>query len=97
MAFDTLQSDLAGEMECNSINSTHREMRDVRRFRLGHGADDFPGVRLRLHRLFLSDLTVIHPALRAWQEKLAGAPSPFDAVRTPSPMLVPGCNIVADM
>ena len=27
------------------------EMRDVRRFRLRHGADDFPGVRLRLHRL----------------------------------------------
>src|SRR5262249_29792713 len=31
--------------------STYREMRDVRRFRLRHGADDFPGVRLRLHRL----------------------------------------------
>src|SRR5262245_384854 len=31
--------------------STYREMRDVRRFRLRHGADDLPGVRLRLHRL----------------------------------------------
>jgi hypothetical protein len=35
--------------------------------------------------------------LRAWQEKLAGAPVPFGAVRTPAPMAVPGCNIVADM
>src|SRR5215467_7250511 len=31
--------------------STYREMRDVRRFHLRHGADDLPGVRLRLHRL----------------------------------------------
>jgi enamine deaminase RidA (YjgF/YER057c/UK114 family) len=46
---------------------------------------------------FVGDLTVVYPALRAWQEKLAGAPIPFGAVRTPSPMPVPGCNIVADM
>jgi enamine deaminase RidA (YjgF/YER057c/UK114 family) len=46
---------------------------------------------------FVGDLDVVYPALRAWQEKLAGAPVPFGAVRTPSPMAVPGCNIVADM
>jgi len=46
---------------------------------------------------FVGDLAVVHPALRAWQEKLAGAPIPFAAVRTPSPMPVPGCNITADM
>jgi len=40
---------------------------------------------------------VVYPALRAWRDKLAGAPIPFGAVRTPSPMPVPGCNIVADM
>jgi enamine deaminase RidA (YjgF/YER057c/UK114 family) len=46
---------------------------------------------------FVGDFAVIHPALRAWQEKLAGAPIPFGAVRMPPPMPVPGCNIVADM
>jgi enamine deaminase RidA (YjgF/YER057c/UK114 family) len=46
---------------------------------------------------FVGDLAVVYPALRAWQEKLAGAPIPFGAVRTPAPMAVPGCNIVADM
>jgi len=46
---------------------------------------------------FVSDLNVVPCALRRWQEKLAGAPIPFGAVRTPAPMPVPGCNIVADM
>ena len=46
---------------------------------------------------FVGDLAVVYPALRAWQEKVTGAPIPFGAVRTPSPMPVPGCNIVADM
>jgi enamine deaminase RidA (YjgF/YER057c/UK114 family) len=46
---------------------------------------------------FLSDLNLVPCALRSWQEKLAGAPIPFGAVRTPAPMPVPGCNIVADM
>jgi enamine deaminase RidA (YjgF/YER057c/UK114 family) len=46
---------------------------------------------------FVGDLDVVYPALRAWQEKLSGAPLPFGAVRTPSPMPVPGCSIVADM
>jgi enamine deaminase RidA (YjgF/YER057c/UK114 family) len=46
---------------------------------------------------FVSDLNVVYPALCAWQETLAGAPIPFGAVRTPTPMPVPGCNVVADM
>jgi enamine deaminase RidA (YjgF/YER057c/UK114 family) len=46
---------------------------------------------------FVGDLAVLYPALRAWQEKLAGAPIPFGAVRTPSPPPVPGCTILADM
>jgi enamine deaminase RidA (YjgF/YER057c/UK114 family) len=46
---------------------------------------------------FVHDLNVVTPALRAWQEKLSGAPIPFGAVRTPAPMPIPGCNIVADM
>jgi enamine deaminase RidA (YjgF/YER057c/UK114 family) len=46
---------------------------------------------------FVGDLAVVYPALRGWQEKLAGAPIPFGAVRTPSPLPVPGCTIVADM
>jgi enamine deaminase RidA (YjgF/YER057c/UK114 family) len=46
---------------------------------------------------FVGDLNAIYPALHAWQEQLAGAPIPFGAVRTPPPMPVPGCNIVADM
>jgi enamine deaminase RidA (YjgF/YER057c/UK114 family) len=46
---------------------------------------------------FVGDFAVVHTALRAWQEKLAGAPIPFGAVRMPSPMPVPGCNIIADM
>jgi enamine deaminase RidA (YjgF/YER057c/UK114 family) len=46
---------------------------------------------------FVDDLDVVHPALRAWQETLSGAPIPFGAVRTPSPMPVPGCSVVADM
>ena len=47
---------------------------------------------------FVGDLDASSiPALRAWQEQLSGAPIPFGAVRTPSPMPVPGCNIVADM
>ncbi len=44
---------------------------------------------------FVGDLAAVYPALRAWQEQLAGAPIPFGAVRTP--MAIPGCNIVADM
>jgi len=39
---------------------------------------------------------VIYPALRVWQEQLGGAPVPFAAVRTPSPMPVPGCDVIVD-
>jgi enamine deaminase RidA (YjgF/YER057c/UK114 family) len=46
---------------------------------------------------FVGDLGVVYPALRVWQEKRKGAPIPFGAVRTPSPMPIPGCNIIADM
>jgi enamine deaminase RidA (YjgF/YER057c/UK114 family) len=46
---------------------------------------------------FVGDLAVVYPALRAWQEKLDGAPIPFGAVRVPSPVPVPGCNVTADM
>jgi enamine deaminase RidA (YjgF/YER057c/UK114 family) len=46
---------------------------------------------------FVGDLDLVYPALRIWQQKRAGAPIPFGAVRTPSPMPIPGCNIIADM
>jgi enamine deaminase RidA (YjgF/YER057c/UK114 family) len=46
---------------------------------------------------FVGDFGVVHPVLRAWREKLSGAPIPFGAVRMPPPMPVPGCNIVADI
>jgi enamine deaminase RidA (YjgF/YER057c/UK114 family) len=46
---------------------------------------------------FVGDLNLVYPALRAWQEQRRGVPIPFGAVRTPAPMPIPGCNIVADM
>ncbi|MGB7617656.1 MAG: hypothetical protein WBM06_11925, partial [Pseudolabrys sp.] len=46
---------------------------------------------------FVGDLTTVYPALCIWQEKLGGAPIPFGAVRTPSPMPIPGCDIIVDM
>jgi hypothetical protein len=49
---------------------------------------------VRAHH-FVGDLNVIYPALRVWHEKLAGAPIPFGAVRTPLP--IPGCDIIMDM
>jgi len=51
---------------------------------------------VRAHH-FVGDLNVIYPALQIWQEKLAGAPIPFGAVRTPPPLPVPGCDIILDM
>ena len=45
---------------------------------------------------FVSDLDVVYPALKTWQEKLADNPIPFGAVRTPSPMPIPGCDVVLD-
>jgi enamine deaminase RidA (YjgF/YER057c/UK114 family) len=50
----------------------------------------------RVHH-FVNDLNVIYPALRVWQEQLGGAPVPFAAVRTPSPMPVPGCDVIVDI
>jgi len=51
---------------------------------------------VRAHH-FVGDLNSVYPALRIWQEKLAGAPIPFGAVRTSSPMPIPGCDITMDM
>ena len=49
---------------------------------------------LRAHH-FVSDLNVVYPALRIWQDKLAGAPIPFGAVRPPA-MPMPGCDVILD-
>jgi enamine deaminase RidA (YjgF/YER057c/UK114 family) len=51
---------------------------------------------VRAHH-FVGDLNVVYPALRIWQEKLAGAPIPFGAVRPPQPMPIPGCDVIMDM
>jgi len=44
---------------------------------------------------FVGDLNVVLPALKIWQERLAGAPIPFGAVRAPA-MPIPGCDIIMD-
>jgi hypothetical protein len=49
---------------------------------------------VRAHH-FVGDLNSVYPALRVWQDKLAGAPIPFGAVRTTPP--IPGCDIIMDM
>ena len=43
----------------------------------------------------LRDVAQLRRALRIWQEKLAGAPVPFGAVR--SRMAIPGVDVVMDM
>jgi enamine deaminase RidA (YjgF/YER057c/UK114 family) len=50
---------------------------------------------VRAHH-FVGDLTVVYPTLRIWQEKLAGAPIPFAAVRTPA-LPIPGTDVIVDM
>jgi enamine deaminase RidA (YjgF/YER057c/UK114 family) len=50
---------------------------------------------VRAHH-FVSELSVLQPALRVWQERLSDAPVPFGAVRTPSPMPIPGCDVILD-
>ncbi len=50
---------------------------------------------VRAHH-FVGDLGVVYPALRIWQEKLAGAPIPFAAVRTPT-LPIPGTDVIVDM
>lgn len=44
---------------------------------------------------FVSDLSLVYPALRVWHDRLDGAPIPFAALRTALP--VPGCDILFDM
>ena len=51
---------------------------------------------VRAHH-FTGDLNIVYPALRVWQERLAGAPIPFGAVRTPRPMPIPGCDVIVDI
>jgi enamine deaminase RidA (YjgF/YER057c/UK114 family) len=51
---------------------------------------------VRAHH-FVDDLNVLYPALRIWQEKLAGAPLPFAAVRTPAPLPIPGTDLIVDI
>lgn len=46
---------------------------------------------------FVGDLDVVYPALRVWHDKLSGGPIPFGAVRTPTPMPIPGCDIIVDI
>ena len=50
---------------------------------------------MRAHH-FVDDLGVVYPALRIWQEKLAGAPIPFAAVRAPA-LPIPGSDVIVDM
>ena len=50
---------------------------------------------VRAHH-FVGDLNVIYPVVRMWQQKLAGAPIPFAAVRTPA-LPVPGTDVIVDM
>lgn len=49
---------------------------------------------VRAHH-FVSDLTVVYPALQIWRDRLGGAPIPFGAVQTRLP--IPHCSIVIDM
>jgi enamine deaminase RidA (YjgF/YER057c/UK114 family) len=49
---------------------------------------------VRAHH-FVSDLNVIYPMLRIWQNKLNDEPLPFAAVRTALP--IPECDILLDM
>jgi enamine deaminase RidA (YjgF/YER057c/UK114 family) len=49
---------------------------------------------LRAHH-FVTDLNVVYPALKIWQEELGTSPIPFGAVRTKLP--IPECSIVMDM
>jgi enamine deaminase RidA (YjgF/YER057c/UK114 family) len=45
---------------------------------------------------FVSDLNLLGPALRVWQQRLGDAPIPFGAVRPPAPFPIPGCDIILD-
>lgn len=51
---------------------------------------------VRAHH-FVHDLETAHPILTAWHKRLNGAPIPFGIVRTPSPLPVPGTDVIVDM
>lgn len=46
---------------------------------------------------FHTDLRDFYEVHRVWQEHLPGQPIPFSAVEVPSPMPVPGCNLLMDL
>lgn len=46
---------------------------------------------------FVADLSALHPMIHLWRGSLSGAPIPFGAVRVPTPMAIPGCDVIADM
>jgi enamine deaminase RidA (YjgF/YER057c/UK114 family) len=46
---------------------------------------------------FVHDFGVVHPVLSAWHAELQGAPIPFGIVGTPSPLPVPGTDVILDM
>jgi enamine deaminase RidA (YjgF/YER057c/UK114 family) len=50
---------------------------------------------VRAHH-FVSDLALLYPALRVWQQRLGDSPIPFGAVRPPTPFPIPGCDIILD-
>ena len=50
---------------------------------------------VRAHH-FVGDLNLAYPALQVWNERLAGAPIPFGVVRMPTPMPIPGCDVIVD-
>jgi enamine deaminase RidA (YjgF/YER057c/UK114 family) len=50
---------------------------------------------VRAHH-FVSDLNLLYPALRVWQQRLGDAPIPFGAIRPPPPFPTPGCDIILD-
>jgi enamine deaminase RidA (YjgF/YER057c/UK114 family) len=51
---------------------------------------------VRAHH-FVSDLALLYPALRMWQQRLGDMPIPFGAVRPPTPFPIPGCDIILDL
>lgn len=46
---------------------------------------------------FVHQMDAVHPLLSAWHAKLDGAPIPFGVIRTPSPLPVPGTDVIADI
>jgi len=46
---------------------------------------------------FVHDLATANPILNAWHHRLNGAPIPFGIVSTPSPLPIPGTDVIVDM